>query len=193
MTYKLIGSLTSPYVRRMRMVMENLPFELQEINIFEGPGLQELNKVNPLNQIPVLLDGEKTIWDSRVIFNYLNKKHNLQELSWEEENTLTAVEGALTSGINLFLLKRSGINTEESSLFIDRQKARIESVLHHLKPYLEDKALDEWNFQTMTIYAFLEWATFRKVISLDDKPYCQAFLNKHAYRPAVKATAIPKV
>ena len=59
------------------MLMDNIPYEFKELNIYEAEGGLELNRVNPINQIPVLLDGEKKIWDSRVIFNYLNLPNKL--------------------------------------------------------------------------------------------------------------------
>lgn len=193
MDYVLIGSKTSPFVRRIRMLMENIPHELKELNIYEPEGAINLNKVNPVNQIPVLLAGETKIWDSRQIFNYLNLIHKLHNMDWEDENTLTAIDGAMSSAISLFMLKRSGADINEDLLFINRQKDRIESVLDYLKPYVTDQGLKEWNFITMSIYAFLDWGLFREMINLDQRPEYQQFLKAHAERPAVKATEIPRI
>src|SRR5688572_7794625 len=106
MSYILYGSKTSPFVRRIRILLENIPYEFKELNIFEGQDSIDLNKVNPINQIPVLMDGTKPIWDSRQIFNYLNARHGFQSLDWEDENLLTAIEGAMSAGISLLLMKR---------------------------------------------------------------------------------------
>jgi glutathione S-transferase len=193
MSYTLYGSLTSPFVRRLRMLMHELPYEFKEMNVFEAQDATLLNKINPLNQIPVLQDGEKTIWDSRQIFQYLNQKHHFQKMSWQDENLLTGIEGAMSSGITLLLMKRSGMNIEENYMFTQRQKDRIESVLDYLKPYLQDKGLQEWNFASMTLYAFLDWGTFRNIVPIDKRPECKKFLDQHAHRPDVVATNIPKV
>lgn len=193
MTYTLYGSQTSPFVRRLRMLMQDLPYEFQEMNIFEGQDAVLLNKINPLNQVPVLKHGEKTIWDSRQIFQYLNQIHGFESLSWEDENLLTAIEGAMASGIALLMMKRSGMNIEENFMYINRQKDRIESVLDYLKPWLSSKASHEWSFSAMSLFSFLEWAMFRSIISIDKRPECQKFLESHSQRPEVTATQIPKV
>lgn len=193
MSYILLGSKTSPFVRRIRMLLEHIPYEFKEMNIFETEDGLQLNKINPLNQIPVLTDGEKSIWDSRQIFNYLNKTHQLEELSWEEENTLTAIVGAMSSGISLLLMKRSGMNINEPYMFINRQKERMDSILDYLKPYLENEGLKNWNFITMTMYCFLDWVVFRELLDLTHRPECQKFLATHCDRKIVKETEIPRI
>lgn len=193
MTYTLIGSQTSPFVRRIRMLMEDLSYELKELNIYEAEDAITLNKVNPVNQIPVLLDGEQPIWDSRQIFNYINLHHKLHNMQWDDENMLTAIEGAMNSAVTLLLMKRSGMNTEEPFMYVNRQKERIESVLNYVKPYMENEGLKEWNFITMTLYSFLDWAIFRNIVNLDARPECHKFLAAHAGRKIVTSTAIPKV
>lgn len=193
MSYTLIGSLTSPFVRRVRMLLEGIPFELKELNIYEAEDGLQLNKVNPVNQIPVLLDNEKKIWDSRVIFNYLNQKHKFQNHDWNFENNLTAIEGAMNAGVSLFQLKRSGININEQYMVISRYRDRMDSVLDYFKPYLENEGLKEWNYLTMSIYSFLDWGTYREMVNITNRPECKKFLDAHAERESVKSTQIPKV
>lgn len=193
MTYTLLGSLTSPFVRRVRLLMEQIPYELKELNIYETDDGLALNKINPVNQIPVLLDGETKIWDSRHIFNYLNQKHQLHSMNWEDENTLTAIDGAMAAGVNLFLMKRSGMTITEPYMFINRQKERMDSVLSYLRPYMEDKGLKEWNFITMSLYCFLDWASFRGIIDIGEREECHCFLASHSDKKVVKETEIPRI
>ena len=193
MNYTIIGSQTSPFVRRIRMLMENIPFELKELNIYETDDGLVLNKINPINQIPVLVMGEEKIWDSRQIFNYLNRTHNFQTMSLEDENMLTAIDGAMNAGVALMQMKRSGMNIDEPFMFVNRQKDRIDSILDYLKPYMANQGLKDWNFQTMSIYSFIDWAIFRNIIKIDNRPECQKFMAQHADRNIVKLTAIPKV
>lgn len=192
MGYVLYGSKTSPFVRRMRMLLENIPYDFKELNLFEGQDSVDLNKINPINQVPVLVDGENTIWDSRQIFNYLNSLHLFQNMDWKDENQLTAIDGAMTSGVALLLMKRSGINTSEPIMYVQRQKDRIESILDYLKPFINDHCLDVWDFHTMSIYSLLDWAIFRGIINIDNRPECQALLNKYKNKSIVTATEIPK-
>lgn len=193
MVYVLYGSKTSPFVRRIRILLDQAPYEFRELNVFDTQDYIELNKINPVNQVPLLIDGEKTIWDSRFIFNYLNSKNNYQKMGWDDENLLTAIDGAMTSGVTLLMLKRSGVNIDEPSQFVVRQKDRIESVLDYLKPFLGTRALNQWDFQAISLYCFLDWAVFRGIIKIDQRPECQAFLSHYKNLPGVQSTAIPKV
>ena len=193
MSYVLIGSRTSPFVRRIRMLMEDLEVEMQELNIYETDDGITLNKMNPVNQIPVLIDGDQKIWDSRQIFNYINILHKLHNMNWDDENTLTAIEGAMNSAVTLLLMKRSGMKIDEPYMYINRQKERIESVLNYMRPYMEKEGLKEWNFITISLYSFLDWATFREIVSVTERPECQKFLDAHKDRKIVKETEIPKV
>ena len=193
MGYVLYGSKTSPFVRRIRVLLENTAYDFKEMNIFEGQDAIDLNKINPINQIPVLVDGDNTIWDSRVIFNYLNSIHSFQKMSWKDENMLTAIDGAMSSAVSLLMLKRSGINTQEPYMYIVRQKDRIESILDFLRPYIAQEALEKWTFQTISLYCFLDWALYRDLIKIDHRPECRALLEKYQSKQILTETQIPKV
>jgi glutathione S-transferase len=193
MSYTVYGSQMSPFVRRIRVLLNNLPYDFKEMNIYEGEDGIKLNKINPVNQIPVFTDGELTIWDSRQIFNYLNSLHRFQNMDWADENSLTAIDGMMNAAVSLVLMKRSGINIDGPLMYVVRQKDRIESILDYLKPYVSGPGLTEWNMHSISIYCFLDWALFRNVIKLDDRPEYIHFLKTHEKRDAVLKTQIPKV
>lgn len=192
MTYTLYGSQTSPFVRRIRILMENIPHELKEVDIYDPAETITFNKISPIHQIPVLQDGDQVVWDSRHIFNYLNLNHKIQNLDWDDENLLTAIDEALNSGANLMKMKRSGMNIDEPYMYNVRLKDRMESILDYLKPMIEDRFLKEWDFHSISLYCFLDWALFRKIINLEKRPECQKFLDAHAEKSIVKSTSIPK-
>jgi glutathione S-transferase len=103
MKYVLIGSMTSPYVRKLRLWLNDIaPYELKCVNYLEANDSEYLKKTNPINKIPILIDYDKTIYDSRVIYNYLAQKHHTKPLSIEQENILSAIDAALDTSINLF-------------------------------------------------------------------------------------------
>ena len=169
MAYTLYGSKTSPFVRRIRMLLNEIPFTLNEMDIY-GADKERIKEINPVNQIPVLEDGEQKVWDSRQIFYYLNNKHHFQKMTLDDENTLTAIDGAINGGVALFLFKRSGIDLNSDLMLIERHKTRIQLVLHYLKPRIETDLKDNWNFLSMSLYSFLDWATFREMISIENRP-----------------------
>lgn len=193
MDYTLYGSQTSPFVRRIRILLDQMPYDFKEFNIFETDDSIELNKINPINQVPAFQDGENVIWDSRQIFNYLNALHRYQNMDWNDENRLTAIDGAMNSGVSLLLMKRSGINIGEPYMYVVRLKDKIDSILDYLKPFIEGDAMTNWNFHTISLYCFLDWAQFRGILKLDHRPECQAFMNKYKDLPIIVKTQIPKV
>ena len=70
---KLIGSLTSPYVRKARIVLAEKKIEVEFV--LDNPWNPDTGvaKLNPLNKVPVLvLDDDSTLFDSRVIVEYLD-------------------------------------------------------------------------------------------------------------------------
>ena len=69
---KLIGALTSPYVRKVRIVMaeKKLDFQLILEDVWAG---DEILKSNPLGKVPCLImEGGEAVFDSRVIVEYLD-------------------------------------------------------------------------------------------------------------------------
>ena len=69
---KLIGAVTSPYVRKVRIVMaeKKLDFELVLADVWNS---DEILQSNPLGKIPCLvMEGGEAVFDSRVIVEYLD-------------------------------------------------------------------------------------------------------------------------
>ncbi len=70
---KLIGSTTSPYVRKVRVVMaeKKLDYRFVEDNVWADDST--ITAANPLGKVPCLvLDGGDAMFDSRVIVEYLD-------------------------------------------------------------------------------------------------------------------------
>ena len=70
---KLVGSKTSPYVRKARVILaeRNLPFEFLEESAWTAE--TTVPKYNPLNKVPALvMDDGEAIYDSPVICEYLD-------------------------------------------------------------------------------------------------------------------------
>ncbi len=197
MNYTLIGSFTSPYVRKMRILLFTLgTYEFKSINYLEQKDSDYLKSINPINQIPILLDGESKIFDSRVIYNYLAKKHHIKPLSIDEENILSAIDAALDTSINLFSLRRGGLDMNAENQYIERQKERVPMILNYLNPWvskLEAKNSDHWNFLTMSLYSYLYWLEYRNLMDLNDFPIHKKFLHDFKNAPGVFETNPPPV
>ena len=70
---KIIGSLTSPYVRKVRIVFleKKLEAALELENVWDAK--TKIGSLNPLGKVPCLiLDDGEAIYDSRVIVEYVD-------------------------------------------------------------------------------------------------------------------------
>jgi glutathione S-transferase len=99
---KLITSLTSPYGRKVRVVLleKKIPFQIQ----VENPWLPNsvVPTFNPLGKVPVLvLEDGVSVFDSRVIVEYLDHVSPVAHLIPSEPKSRMVVRGveALADGV----------------------------------------------------------------------------------------------
>ena len=70
---KLIGSHTSPYARKVRIVLAEKKIEYDFVLDSPWAADSKVPDINPLGKIPVLvLDDETPLFDSRVIVEYID-------------------------------------------------------------------------------------------------------------------------
>lgn len=190
MSYTLIGSITSPYVRKIRLCLhDKIFYDFKTVNYLEKEDAAYLRSVNPINKIPVLIDQGQVIFDSRVIYNYLTKKYGWTNLTIAEENILSAIDALLDTSINLFSLQRGGLDLAcSTNSYIIRQQERMTLLLDFITPWVKQN--NEWNFLSMSLYSFLDWASFREIIELKSYPEMMNFLNNFKNSPGVDETKI---
>lgn len=185
---KLYGSTTSPYVRRIRIVLANTPHEFLDLQIFSGDDRQLLASRNPTMKVPCLEDDGQMLFDSRIIYRYLSDKLGHDPLDWEKENQLTLIDAANDSFVQLLLLQRSEIDTSEDRLHFRLQKERIEAVLQTLESQLEQGGFSGWHYPEISLYTLVDWVEFRQLHDLTDYPLLRAFREKHVDRIELTAT-----
>ncbi|MBU1308245.1 MAG: glutathione S-transferase family protein, partial [Gammaproteobacteria bacterium] len=101
---KLYGSQTSPYVRRIRLLLAATAHDFINLNIFAGADRETLAALNPTLRIPMLDDEGQVIFDSGVIYRYLAPRLGLAPLSWYQENQLTVINAVNDSLVMLLQL-----------------------------------------------------------------------------------------
>lgn len=195
---QLIGSKTSPYTRRLRLLLESHPgtaTEFKAINYLEIPAdAQYLKSITPINKLPILIDGEKKVFESRIIAEYLTKKYRWPELSLDQENTLSMIDAANDVSINFFMLKKSGFDVDSSSYYMDRQRERLISLFNELATWAKRQSETnpaDWNYVTMSLLSYIGWARFRKMADFSNHPELTEFVACFSKKPGVAETAIP--
>lgn len=182
---KLYGSTSSPFVRRLRLFLANRPYEFVTLNIFEATDRELLTQLNPTHKIPMLHDEQQVVFDSGIIYRYLAEKFNVRPLSWPQENTLTTINAANDSLVELLLCKRSGFNVEEDKLFFKLQRDRVTATLQVLSDKVRNGEFAEWNYLSISLYCLVDWILFRELVDLAKFPALLAFRNANMDQAAV--------
>ena len=145
---KLIGALTSPYVRKVRVVMaeKKLDFQLLLEDVWETDAVL---KSNPLGKVPCLvMEGGEAVFDSRVIVEYLDTLSPVGKLippSGRERTEVRTWEALADGLLDAALLARleaswSGRTAEQrSQAWIDRQMRAIHNALKAMSQGLGEK------------------------------------------------------
>jgi glutathione S-transferase len=190
----LIGSKTSPYVRRFRIwLAERVKFDFKIVDYLNVPeDAAYLKSISPINKIPVLIDDGKKIFESRVIANYLMRKYDWEPLTFEEENILSMSDAATDVTVNLFLLKRGGIDLEAGNWYIERQKDRLPGIFNELEPWAKTRDAEDpahWNYATASLLSYVEWAAFRGMADFSSHPGLGDFVKRFSKKPMVAETS----
>ena len=143
---KLIASLTSPYVRKVRIVLAEKKIDCDLV--LDSPWV-EGNQVavsNPLGKIPVLLlDDESTLYDSRVIAEYLDTvapNNRLLPASGRERISVkrweALADGVLDAAVAAFLEARRPDGGRSPS-WVERQRGKVNQALKVMSDDLGDQ------------------------------------------------------
>jgi glutathione S-transferase len=199
---QIFGSITSPFVRRVRFLCNELGIAFELVDSLTEAGQAAMRTKNPIWKVPcVEIDG-LILWDSHTIIEYLSEKHaghakllrNPQGAErWREKNLVTAADGCVESAINVFYLRKDGVKTEEVAYLL-KQIARVESILKWIKSQLKDNyftAEDKIGLSELTLYCILDWLRFREMYPVMADPTLAAFMKFHASYPSFEATKLP--
>lgn len=131
---KLIGSSTSPFVRKARIALaeKRIEYEFVLINPFDPTA--QLTELNPLGKVPVLLtDDGASIYDSSVIVEYLDTVSPVGRLIPEPGRQRVHVKRweALADGLldaaTALVLERRKPAKQQSAEWIERYNQKIDA------------------------------------------------------------------
>ena len=153
---KLIGSLTSPYVRKVRIVLaeKRIGYDFEVDSPWNADS--HVPNHNPLGKIPVLiLDDGSSFFDSRVIVEYLDSVNPVSRLIPEPSRQRIMVKRweALADGIcdaaATVFLERKRPDTEQSAEWISRQLTKVTQGLEAAARELGEKKWCDGNTYTL--------------------------------------------
>jgi glutathione S-transferase len=169
---KLIGSLASPYVRKVRVVLaeKKLDYAYELENVWAPD--TKINESNPLGKVPCLMmeDGSP-MYDSRVIAEYLdtltpvckllppNGRDRANVKVWE-----ALADGVLDAAVLVRLEKTLRPQEQQSQAWIDRQMAKVGAGLAVMSNDLGESPFCTGTHYTLADVAVgcaLGWLAFR--------------------------------
>ena len=148
---KLIGSNTSPYVRKVRIVMAEKKLDYQHVQEDVWAPGTTIGESNPLGKVPCLvMEGGEAVFDSRVIVEYLDTLSPVGKLipSQGRERAEVKTWEALADGLmDAAILARleatwnGRSDVQRSQPWIDRQMGKIHGTLKSMSTGLADKSV----------------------------------------------------
>jgi glutathione S-transferase len=174
---KLIGSTTSPYARKVRIVLAEKKLDYQFV-LEDVWASDAILKMNPLGKVPCLvMEGQDSItgamFDSRVIAEYLDTLSPVGRLIPDkgreraEVRTWEALADGVLDAAILVRLERTWAGRSEaqrSQAWVDRQLTKVQSGLVAIAQGLGDKpwcASTHFTLADIAVGCCLGWLGFR--------------------------------
>ena len=136
---KLIGSITSPYVRKVRIVLAEKRLDYQFVVEDVWAATTQITASNPLGKVPCLvMEGADAMFDSRVIAEYLDTLSPVGKLipvpgrERAEVKTWEALADGLLDAAIIARLEATWpgrSEVERSQAWIERQFGKIDAAL----------------------------------------------------------------
>ena len=202
---KLIGSLTSPYVRKVRVVLaeKKLDYQFVQEDVW---GDDNILASNPLGKVPCLvMEGAEAVFDSRVIVEYVDTLSPVGKLlpgSGRERVEVRTWEALADGVLDASILARMELHwsgrteAQRCQGWVDRQMVRVHAALKAMGQGLGDKAFCVGIHMTLADIAVgcaLGYLDFRypEIDWRGTHPNLQRLYDKLAARPSFVDTAPP--
>ncbi len=145
---KLLYSLASPYARKVRVVAAEKRIEIEMVAVVLAAPDSPVADHNPLGKVPVLiLDDGDSLYDSRVIVEYLDNRTPLARLIPQDNSSKILVRRweALADGICdaaiAALNERRRPEQQQDASFVAKQLGKVE---RGLKTLSQDLGNNKW-------------------------------------------------
>jgi glutathione S-transferase len=204
---KLLYSNGSPYARRVRVVLieKGLAFET-DVNDAVRP-IEDIQRHNPALQVPVFYDGDRHLFGSNLILQYLYHEYpdlpaepsdpplastiTRADRHWDDMLALTAIESMADSLIGIRLLTA----TQEVDVpYVARQRYRIGSCLDWLETRITSDGFWPGTFSIMDLNLMCPLLYGEKRGTFDFRggrwPKITAMVDRWAPRPSMLATPL---
>lgn len=199
---QLIGSLSSPYVRKVRIVLAEKQTEYEWLAEDVWSANSTIQRSNPLGKVPcLLLDDGGALYDSRVICQYLDSQppaHSLipetfakriDVLRWE-----ALADGVLDAGVLIRLEQTQRDAPQRSERWVARQRGKVNAGLDVMAEQLGGRdwcVSERLTLADIAVGAALGWLEFRlpELAWRAHHPQLGRYYDRLMTRPSFRETA----
>lgn len=198
---KLIGSFTSAYVRKARVVLaeKKLDYQFELENVWAPE--TKIASANPLGKVPCLvMEDGSTMYDSRVIAEYLdtltpvckllpaNSRDRANVKVWE-----ALADGVLDAAVLAYLERTWRPAEQQSQAWFDRQMGKVHGGLAVMSTNLGEQPFCmgiHYTLADVAVGCTLGWLSFRfpDIAWRDTYPNLARLFDKLSERPSFKDT-----
>jgi glutathione S-transferase len=196
---KLVGSRTSPYVRKVRVILAERAIACDFVEESAWTATTTVPRYNPLNKVPALvLDDGESIYDSVVISEYLDAISGntfipadpVQRAKVRRGEALG--DGVADAGITAFTERKREASRQDTAWIarqMDKVDAGIEAIARELggRPFLGGEKM---NLADIACGCALFWVEFRmpELGWRDAKPNLKTWAERLEIRPSFDGT-----
>ena len=197
---KLIGSLSSPYVRKVRIVMTEKKLDYQFVLEDVWSEATTIGESNPLAKVPCLvMEDGGAVFDSRVIVEYLDTLTPVGKLipasgrERAEVKCWEALADGLCDAAILMRLENGRQDAEKSAKWLARQRVKVDGALQAMSAGLGEGPWCNGNHYSLADIAVgcaLAWLELRfpDIAWRDEYPNLSRLANKLLERPSFRDT-----
>ena len=178
----LLGTTTSPYTRKVRLLLGAARQEYQFLDTRTEEGAAGSAKAAPLGKVPVLVRDapDAPLPDSALIAQWIWRSSeptlraagwNLDPNDWDDRALQVVVEGALDAAINFRYLRLDGF---PENGYVAKQRQRVDRSLAWLDARAPRFARP-YTGSMLSLGCTLDWLAFRQVTELGRWPRLASF------------------
>ena len=200
------------FSRKVRIVLaeKGLPYESRVEGASRQRSADSFAAINPVLKVPVLIDGDLTLFESDLIIEYLLRTYSgnapdsaapplAAEMTrpahhWEDAKTLAVLNDAADTMLNLRYWKANGLAVEKVD-YGRKQQTRFHSCLD----WLEERATSEgfipgvFSIQDIALICTLGYVDargeyLRGLLEWRGRPRIEAIVARYCERPSMKST-----
>lgn len=192
MAPRLFGTHRSHFTRIVRVLLHELELDVEWVDV-GNVGAHEAFGGNPLMQVPVLVEGNVTVWDSHEICRYLVARRGrdplgVESLDWARRNLVTVIRGVMSAEVRLILATRAGMDV--SGGVFDKDRDVIDRALAWIDEHIgaEPAMGSRLTYPAVCAVAMWDHLLLYENAEVDDAPQLDSFVSALRGHPSIART-----